>query len=198
MGFFLAVFLGLALFAIVACVSIFNSIVRKKNAYKNGWSQIDVQMKRRHDLIPSLVETVKGYMSHERETLEAIVKARTNASEKLKEAESNVGSASAMGGLAGAENMLGAAMGRVNLLVENYPDLKSNENFIKLQEEIASTENRISFARQAYNDSVMAFNAYRQTFPAVIIASMTGHTEDAALLEFADAAEIVVAPKVSF
>ncbi len=179
-------------------VSIYNKLVSLKNRYQNAFSQIEVQLKRRYDLIPNLVETAKAYMAHERETLEAVVEARNTALSSLKAAAANPGDADAMHGLAGAENALAGALGRLNVVMEAYPDLKANQNMGQLSEELISTENKVAFSRQAFNDSVTEYNTYRQSFPPVVFAGMFGHPKDAELLEFADSAAIQAAPKVSF
>ncbi|MEM7002042.1 MAG: LemA family protein [Pseudomonadota bacterium] len=179
-------------------VAIYNKLVSLKNRYENGFAQIEVQLKRRYDLIPNLVETAKGYMSHERETLEAVIAARNQAMAGLQAAAQNPGSADALKELASAEGLLGGAMGRLNVVMEAYPDLKANQNMMQLTEELTTTENKVAFSRQAYNDQVMAYNTYRQSFPPVVFAGMFGHGTDAELLEFEDSAEIQAAPKVSF
>lgn len=179
-------------------VSIYNKLVSLKNRYQNAFSQIEVQLKRRYDLIPNLVETAKAYMAHERDTLEAVVEARNTALSSLKAAAANPGDASAMQGLAGAENALAGALGKLNVVMEAYPDLKASENMSQLSEELISTENKVAFSRQAFNDSVMEYNTYRQSFPPVAFAGMFGHSKDAELLEFEDSAAIQAAPKVSF
>jgi len=179
-------------------VAIYNRLVALKNRYKNAFSQIEVQLKRRYDLIPNLVETAKAYMSHERETLESVTAARNQALAALQAAASDPGNADAIRKLAGAEQALGGALARLNVAVEAYPDLKANENMMQVSEELISTENRVAFARQAYNDQVMEYNTYRQSFPQVVLAGPFGHGSDAALLEFADQPEIQAAPKVSF
>lgn len=178
-------------------VSIFNHLVTLKNRFQNGFSQIEVQLKRRYDLIPNLVETAKGYMSHERETLEAVISARNEAMAVLKTASADP-SGAAIQNLAGAENALAGAMGKLNVVMEAYPDLKASENMMQLTEELTSTENRVSFARQAFNDAVTEFNTYRQSFPPVIFAARFGHPKDATLLEFEDTAQIQAVPKVTF
>ena len=149
-------------------------------------------------MIPNLVETAKGYMKHERETLEAVIDARNSALNASQKASGNPGDPAAMKDLAGAETLLTGTLGRLFALVENYPDLKANENMLQLQEELTSTENRVAFARQGYNDAVMAYNSYRQSFPPTFFAARFGHPTDAALLEFEDTAQIQAAPKVSF
>ncbi|MEE9254457.1 MAG: LemA family protein [Pseudomonadales bacterium] len=179
-------------------VAIFNKLVSLKNRFKNAFSQIEVQLKRRYDLIPNLVETAKGYLSHERGTLEAVTEAGNTAVGILDRAAAQPGNADAMKELAGAEGAVMAALQRLNVVVEAYPDLKANENMMQLSEELTSTENRVAFSRQGFNDQVMSYNTYKQQFPPVIFAGMFGHTEDAALLEFEDSAEIQAAPQVTF
>ncbi|MDR1285756.1 MAG: LemA family protein [Campylobacteraceae bacterium] len=179
-------------------ISIFNSLVALKNRYLNAFAQIEVQLKRRYDLIPNLVETAKAYLKHERETLELVVRARNQAAQTLENAKTNPSEPQNIEALGKAEQNLQNALGKLNVVVEAYPDLKANENMIKLHEEIASTENRVSFARQAFNDSVMSYNTYRQSFPQNIFATSFGHAKDAALLEFQDSAVMQDAPKVSF
>jgi len=179
-------------------IGIYNKLVTLKNRYKNAFAQIEVQLKRRYDLIPNLVETAKGYMKHERETLEAVINARNAAANALARAAAEPGNAEAMGALAGAEQQLAGAMSRFNMVMEAYPDLKANQNMMQLSEELISTENKVAFARQAFNDAVMQYNTYRQSFPPVVFAAMFGHPTDAKLLEFEDSAQIQEAPKVSF
>ena len=193
----LLVILGIAVVAAMFVVGIYNRLVALKNRYENAFSQIEVQLKRRHDLIPNLVETAKGYMKHERETLEAVVDARNQAAQGLARASGDPGDAEAMKGLGGAEAALSGAVGRLFALAEAYPDLKANANMMQLSEELTSTENKVSFSRQAFNDSVTAYNTYKQSFPAVVLAGMFGHTNDASLLEF-DSAAIAEPPQVSF
>jgi LemA protein len=188
---------GIILVLGATVVGIYNKLVALKNRYKNAFAQIEVQLKRRYDLIPNLVETVKGYMAHERETLEAVIQARNQAMSGLQRAASDPGDPSAIQNLASAEGVLGGAMGRLLALAEAYPDLKASENMKQLTEELTSTENKVSFSRQAFNDAVTAYNIYRQSFPPVIFAGMFGHSQDASLLEF-DSAAIAEAPKVSF
>lgn len=194
----LAVVIVIALGLVAYAVGIYNRLVTLKNRFLNAFSQIEVQLKRRHDLIPNLVETAKGYIKHERETLEAVIAARNQAVSGLEKAAQSVGDSGAMQELGGAEGALTGAMGRLFAVMEAYPDLKANQNMMQLSEELTSTENRVAFARQAYNDSVTAYNTYRQTFPPIFFAAMFGHTKDAALLEFADREAIQEAPEVSF
>lgn len=179
-------------------VSIFNKLVALKNQFKNGFAQIEVQLKRRYDLIPNLVETAKAYMSHERETLESVIAARNQAQAGLANASKAPGDAGAMQELMGAEAMLGTAMGKLNVVMEAYPDLKANQNMMQVSEELTSTENKVGFARQAYNDQVLAYNTYKQSFPQTVFAGMFGHAQDASLLQFEDSAAMQAAPKVSF
>ncbi|CAH1044337.1 LemA family protein [Halomonas sp. TD01] len=179
-------------------VGIYNRLVSLKNRFENAFAQIEVQLKRRHDLIPNLVETAKGYLSHERETLQSVIEARNTAAAGLKAAAANPGSAKAIADLGGAEGALTQAMGRLNVVMEAYPDLKASQNMMQLSEELTSTENKVAFARQSFNDAVMHYNTYRQSFPPVAVAGMFGHGQDASLLEFEDSAQIQVAPKVSF
>jgi len=179
-------------------VSIFNNLVTFKNRYENSFAQIEVQLKRRYDLIPNLIETAKAYMKHERGTLEAVIAARNAASNSLAAAASDPGNAAAMQQLAGSEGALSGALGKLNVVMEAYPDLKANQNMMQMSEELTSTENKVAFSRQAFNDAVMAYNTYKQTFPPVYFARSFGHVEDASLMEFEDSAAIQEAPKVSF
>ena len=178
--------------------SIYNQLVALKNRYENGFSQIEIQLKRRYDLIPNLVETAKGYLSHEKETLESVIQARNQAMNGLQSAANNPSDPNAIKELSSAEGILGNALGRLNVVMEAYPDLKANQNMMQLTEELTSTENKVAFARQGYNDQVTEYNTYRQSFPSVLFAGFFGHGIDAELLEFADSEAIQAAPSISF
>jgi LemA protein len=193
---FLAVVVVLALIVGGFVVGIYNKLVTMRNRYKNAYAQIDVQLKRRYDLIPNLVETAKGYLKHESGTLEAVTAARNIAYAAAKAAASNPGDATAMKNLTAAESGLGGTLSRLMMVSEAYPDLKANQNMMQLTEELTSTENKISFARQAYNDSVMTYNTDREVFPSNLIAGMFNFT--AAELFVVDKPEQKEAPKVSF
>jgi LemA protein len=192
----LLVLLAIVVVAVMVVVGMYNGLVTLRNRYKNAFSQIDVQLKRRYDLIPNLVEVAKGYLKHERETLEAVVTARNAAYSAGQQAARNPGDPTAMSALGGAEGQLTGALGRLFAVAEAYPDLKANQNMMALQEELASTENKIAFARQAYNDSVMVYNTKREVFPTSIIAGMFNFQE-AQLFEVEQPAQRE-APKVSF
>ena len=168
----LIILIVLVVLALIFPIAIYNGLVKLRNRYKNAFAQIDVQLKRRYDLIPNLVETAKGFMKHERETLEAVIQARNQASAARETAVANPGEASAMNGLAQAESGLGSVLGRMFALSENYPDLKSNENMLQVQEELTSTESKVAFSRQSYNDAVMHYNNKIEMFPSSIIAGM--------------------------
>ena len=187
----------MVLVLIATTVGIFNKLVKLRNRFKNAFAQIAVQLKRRHDLIPNLVETAKGYMAHERETLDAVIQARNQASAGLQRAAGDPTNAEAVQGLGSAEGVLSGAVGRLFAVMEAYPDLKANQNMMQLSEELTSTETKVAFSRQAFNDSATAYNIYKQSFPAVVLAGMFGHANDAALLEF-DSEAIAEAPTVSF
>jgi len=190
------IILGIVVLVVFFFISIYNRLVSGRNAYKNAFAQIDVQLTRRYDLIPNLVETAKGYMKHERETLEAVIAARNSAVSGLRNAAANPGSPGAVQQLAGADNQLTASLGRMFALAESYPDLKANANMMQLSEELTSTENKVAFARQAFNDAVMGYNNSREVFPNSIVANSFGF-QAAQLLEI-ESKEMRVAPKVSF
>ena len=189
--------LAVVVAAIVWVVSLYNGLVVLRNRFRNAFAQIDVQLKRRYDLIPNLVETAKGYMAHEREALEAVIAARSGAVSANQRAASNPGDAAAITQLGAAEAGLSGALGRLFALSEAYPDLKANQNMMQLTEELTGTENRIAFARQAYNDAVMSYNTATEVFPQNIIAGMFRFTA-ATLLEATESPEERKAPKVSF
>jgi LemA protein len=180
-------------------VGIYNGLVTARNAFKNAFAQIDVQLQRRFDLIPNLVETAKGYIKHERETLEAVIAARSAAMSGLSAAKASPGDPAAMAELASSQGMLNGALGRLMAIAEAYPDLKANQNMMQLSEELTSTENKVAFARQAFNDSVMAYNNKREVFPSSVVAGMFQFPQ-AALLEIpaTDQAQVRAAPKVQF
>lgn len=179
-------------------ISVFNKLVKLRNRFENAFAQIEVQLKRRYDLIPNLVETARGYITHERETLEAVVAARNAAANMLSSAAADPGNAGAIKDLIGAEGKLSGAMMKFNMVMEAYPDLKASQNMRQLSEELTSTENKVSFARQAFNDQAMVYNTFKQGFPPVLFASTFGHAQDAPFLEFEDSEAIQDAPKVSF
>jgi LemA protein len=190
------VILALIVLALIFLIGIYNRLVSARNAFKNAFAQIDVQLTRRYDLIPNLVETAKGYIKHERETLEAVVRARTAAVAGLKAAAASPGDPAALQQLAGAENTLAGALGRLFAVAEAYPDLKANQNMMQLSEELTSTENKVAFARQAFNDAVMSYNTTREVFPNNFVANAFGFAP-AELLEI-ESAEKRAVPKVSF
>ena len=190
------VMLGVVVLLFLFLIGIYNRLVTSRNGYKNAFAQIDVQLTRRYDLIPNLVETVKGYMAHERNTLEAVITARNMAVSGLKAAAANPGNPAAVQGLASADNQLSGALGRLFALAEAYPDLKANQNMMQLSEELTSTENKVAFARQAYNDAVLSYNNTREVFPNSIIAGSFGFMP-AQMLEIESPQKRDV-PKVSF
>ncbi|MDH3400878.1 MAG: LemA family protein [Chromatiales bacterium] len=190
------IFLGVLIAIAVFLIGIYNKLVNLRNAVKNGFAQIDVQLTRRHDLIPNLVEVAKGYMKHERETLEAVITARNTAVAGLKNASANPSDAGSIKELAGAETMLTGALSKLFALAEAYPDLKANQNMLALQEELSSTENKIAFSRQAFNDTVMSFNNARENFPNNLVANFFNF-KPAELLEI-EAPEKRAVPDVSF
>lgn len=169
--------IGVIVALIAYAVAIYNGLVALRNRVKNGFSQIDVQLQRRYDLIPNLIETAKGYMKHERETLDAVIRARNSAQAASQRAEANPGDPAAMRELMGAESALGGMLTRFFALAEAYPDLKANQNMLQVQEELASTENKIAFSRQAYNDAVTAYNIKRESFPDSLVANNFGFKE---------------------
>lgn len=190
------ILLGLIVLFVFVLVGIYNRLVTARNGYKNAFAQIDVQLTRRYDLIPNLVETAKGYIKHERETLEAVITARNSAVSGLRAAAANPGSTAAIQTLGGADAQLSGALGRLFALAEAYPDLKANQNMMQLSEELTSTENKVAFARQAYNDSVLGYNNTREVFPNSFVAGMFGF-QPAQPLEI-ESAEKRAVPKVSF
>lgn len=196
----LLVVLGVIVLVVIILVAVivgmYNKLVTLRNRFKNAFAQIDVQLKRRYDLIPNLVETAKGYMQHERETLEAVIAARNVAAGAEQKAADNPADGDAVRNLIGAEQQLGGALGRLFAVMESYPDLKANQNMMAVQEELTSTENKIAFARQAYNDAVMTYNTRREVFPSNLIAGMFNFSE-APLFEIEDQDERE-APQVSF
>lgn len=193
------IFLGIVVALALWAIGIYNTLVSLANRYRNAFAQIDVQLKRRNDLIPNLVETAKAYMAHERGTLDAVTAARAGAVAGLQRAAANPGDPEALKALGAAEAAMGGALARLNVAVEAYPELKASQNMMQLSEELASTENRVAFSRQAFNDAVLAYNTYRQSFPNNLLAARFGHASDAAPLEFSEPREqLEAAPKVSF
>jgi LemA protein len=192
----LGILLAIVVVVALSATGIYNSLVALRNRFKNAYAQIDVQLKRRYDLIPNLVETAKGYIKHEHDTLEDVIKARNIALAASQTAAANPADGNAMKGLVSAEGGLTGALGRLMVVSEQYPDLKANQNMMQLTEELTSTENKIAFARQAYNDSVMSYNTARETFPNVLLAGMFGF-QSAELFHVEDPTERN-APKVSF
>jgi LemA protein len=197
--FSLLILLGLVIVLAFWAVGIYNGLVTARNAFKNAFAQIDVQLQRRFDLIPNLVETAKGYLAHERETLEAVIAARGAAIAGLSAAKASPGDPAAMGQLAATQGALDGALGRLLAVAEAYPDLKANQNMMQLPEELTSTENQVAFARQAFNDSVMSYNNRREVFPGSVVAGMFNFTPGALLEIPADQqAQVRAAPKVEF
>jgi len=195
-GLVVGVLVGFVLLLVIFVVGIFNGLVGLRNRVKNAYAQIDVQLKRRYDLIPNLVDTAKGYMKHESETLEAVINARNQAASAASTASKDPTAAGAISDLAGADGALTGALGKLMVVMEAYPDLKANENMMQVQEELTSTENRVAFSRQAYNDAVMSYNNKREMFPSNIVAGMFGF-KFAQSWELDDEAARDV-PKVSF
>ena len=193
-----AVILGALLVPAIFVWVNYNQLVGLRRYIQNAWSNIDTELQRRYDLIPNLVETAKSYMEHEKGTLEAVISARNAAANGLAAAAADPGNAAAMQELVGQEGALTGALSRFNVVMEAYPDLKANQNMMQLSEELTTTENKVAFSRQAFNDQVMAYNTYKQSFPPVAVAGVFGHGSDASLLEFADSEAIQEAPKVSF
>jgi LemA protein len=186
----------IVLAVVFSAVGIYNNLVSLRNQYRNNFSQIDVQLQRRYDLIPNLVETAKGYISHERETLEAVTAARGAAVSANQTAAANPGNPAAMQALSSAENSLSGSLGKLMVVVEAYPDLKANQNMMQLSEELTSTENKVAFARQAYNDSIMSYNTAREVFPGSVVAEMFAFTKAEPF--HVDNEAVREAPKVSF
>ena len=191
-----AIFVGLLLLVAFWAIALYNGLIGKRNRFRNAFAQIEVQLQRRYDLIPNLVETAKGSMSHEKDTLEAVIAARNQAMGAMQAAAAAPGDSNAMANLASAEAGLGGVLGRLMAVAEAYPDLKANQNMMAVQEELTSTENKVAFARQAFNDAVTVFNTARDTFPAVLIAGLLGFKE--AMLFEVDDVSARSAPKVNF
>lgn len=194
----LLILLAILVIAVLWGVGVYNGLITSRNGYKNAFAQIDVQLQRRFDLIPNLVETAKGYLNHERETLDAVISARSAAQSGLAAAKANPGDPDAMATLAAAQGQLNAGLGRLLAVAEAYPDLKANQNMMQLTEELTSTENKVAFARQAFNDAVMSFNNKREVFPSSMIAGMFNFAAAAQLAIPADKPEMRDAPKVQF
>lgn len=194
----LLIILAVLVLGILYVIGLFNSLVARRNEIANAFAQVEVQLKRRYDLIPNLVATAKGYLTHERETLETVIAARNNALAGLKAAQAQPGDARNMAQLSLADGVLSSAMGRLNVTLEAYPELQALQAMQQLSEEISSTENKVTFARQVFNDAVLTYNNLKQSFPAVLFAARFGHAADATPLEFPDTASIQQAPQVSF
>lgn len=195
---FWVIFIGVLSVIALYLISLYNTLVSLRNRFKNAFSQIEVQLKRRHDLIPNLVETAKAYMSHERGTLVAVTEARNVAAACLKLAAAEPGSAHSIAQLGKNESRLNTAVDNLNVSLEDYPDLYASETMMQLSDEMTNTENRIAYARQFFNDAVMEYNIFRQKFPTILMAQAVGHGTDATLLEFEDSKQIQTVPKVSF
>ena len=201
-GIILAIIGGIVVLGVIVLVflgiGIYNKLTQLRERFRNAFAQIDVQLQRRFDLIPNLVETAKGYMAHERDTLEAVIAARNQAMGALQAASANPGDPGAMAQLNANEGMLSGALGRLMAVAEAYPDLKANQNMMQLTEELTTTENKVAFSRQAYNDIVTTYNTYRKTFPPVLFAGLFGHASDAEFYEIPDKEAAQTAPKVDF
>lgn len=198
MGTELWILIGVVAVLAVYVIYVYNKLVSYQTQYENGFAQIETQLKRRHDLIPNLVNTAKGYMEHEKSVLEEVTRARADAQKATDVAHDQPGNPDAMDMLSRAESALNSGLGKLNVAVEAYPDLKADANMRQLSEELATTENRVAYARQAFNDLVQKYNEYRRSFPPVVIGKFIGHDEDAQLLEFEDSEAIQKAPEVSF
>ena len=198
MGTELWILIGVVAVLVVYVIYVYNKLVSYQTQYENGFAQIETQLKRRHDLIPNLVNTAKGYMEHEKSVLEEVTRARAEAQKATDAAHDQPGNPDAMDMLSRAESALNSGLGKLNVAVEAYPDLKADANMRQLSEELATTENRVAYARQAFNDLVQKYNEYRRSFPPVVIGKFVGHHEDAQLLEFEDSEAIQKAPDVSF
>ncbi len=190
--------IALVVIAVVYVIYVYNKLTSYRTQYENGFAQIETQLKRRHDLIPNLVNTAKGYLEHEASVLKEVTEARAAAEKAVDAAHDRPGNAETMDLLSRAESALTSGLGRLNATFEAYPDLKADANMRQLSEELATTENRVAYARQAYNDLVQKYNEYRRSFPPVVIGGLVGHGEDAQLLEFEDSETIQKAPEVSF
>lgn len=198
MGTELWILIGVVAVLVVYVIYVYNKLVSYQTQYENGFAQIETQLKRRHDLIPNLVNTAKGYMEHEKSVLEEVTRARAEAQKATDAAHDQPGNPDAMDMLSRAESALNSGLGKLNVAVEAYPDLKADANMRQLSEELATTENRVAYARQAFNDLVQKYNEYRRSFPPVVIGKFIGHDEDAQFLEFEDSEAIQKAPDVSF
>ncbi len=194
----LIVFLVFCVLVVVYLIHIYNKLVELRNKFKNAFVQIDIQLKRRYDLIPNLVKVAKEAMEHEKETLVAVIEARNGAKSSLESVAENPGDATLIAQLSSAESNLSGAMSGFRMVMEAYPDLKTNQNMMQLSEELTSTDNKVTFARQAFNDFVMDYNTYRQSMPQTLLAPAFGHPTDAQMLEFEDREAIQAAAKVEF